>query len=206
VSAPIELDAYESLRLVSLSVAEADRPVADLVGEGGGRGWHLLWMLPADGAGALALVGKKRAERPTSPTVLVVDDNEEDLLRTATVLEQAGFDVRRADSIRDAAVSYVERPAHVLVTDILMPEGDGIDLIQGLRRIDADLPIVAVSGRESGLDAAKEMGAGRILTKPVDPEELVRAVREVIGGGVEACSPSPKDTTGATGHTHAFRW
>lgn len=115
-------------------------------------------------------------------TVLVVDDEEADRISLATILEGAGYDVCRADSIRDAAIRYVESPVQVVVTDIVMSEGDGVDLIRGLRQLKPDLPIVAVSGKgPAGLAAAKAMGAGRILTKPVDPEELLHAVREVLG-------------------------
>lgn len=113
--------------------------------------------------------------------VLVVDDEEADLLGLVTILEGAGFDVRRAESVRGAIARYTAEPVDVVVTDIVMPHVDGVELIQGLRMWKRDLPIIAVSGKGSaGLAAAKAMGAARILDKPVEPEELIRAVREVM--------------------------
>lgn len=110
--------------------------------------------------------------------VLVVDDEEADLVGLTAILEGAGFRVRQAGSLRDAAVSYVTEPVDVVVTDVVMPGGDGVDLIRGLRQLKPDLPVVAVSGKgPAGLAAAKAMGAAYVLTKPVDSGELVQAVR-----------------------------
>jgi len=113
--------------------------------------------------------------------VLVVDDEEADLLGLVTILEGAGFDVSRAESVQGAIARYTAEPVDVVVTDIVMPDVDGVELIQGLRMWKRDLPIIAVSGKGSaGLAAAKAMGAARILAKPVEPGELIRAVREVM--------------------------
>jgi CheY-like chemotaxis protein len=76
----------------------------------------------------------------------------------------------------------------VVVTDIFMPEEDGIELIQNLRRQRSDLPIVAFSGGGShhdlsALQVAAAFGAGVVLQKPFSGDELVTAIRRVLAAG-----------------------
>jgi CheY-like chemotaxis protein len=114
--------------------------------------------------------------------ILIVDDEEGDQLGLAAMLEGAGHRVIAAASGHDALRLYLEHPIHVVVTDIVMPEGDGLDLISRLRSIKPDAAIIAVSGKgRSGLSAARSIGANQVFEKPVAPEELVQAVATVLG-------------------------
>lgn len=115
--------------------------------------------------------------------ILVVDDEEADRMGLAAMLESGGHEVCVAGEGNEALEMYLRRHIHVVVTDMVMPGGDGLGLISALKNVDPRAAIVAISGKSrSQLEASKIFGADRILEKPVDRETLLRAVADVIGG------------------------
>jgi CheY-like chemotaxis protein len=110
-------------------------------------------------------------------TILVADDDEGDRLRIASILRRAGHDVREAESGSAAMASYASERPDVVVTDLVMTGGDGLALIDGLRSLDPDVHVVAVSGKgREVLDLAARIGARHVLAKPVSGVDLLRAV------------------------------
>ena len=69
-----------------------------------------------------------------------------------------------------------------MITDLVMPESEGIETIQAIRKSHADVKIIAVSGAFGGgyLAVAAMLGADATLTKPVSPEQLLEAVRQAL--------------------------
>jgi CheY-like chemotaxis protein len=117
--------------------------------------------------------------------VLVVDDDSAARSLLRVYLERAGFAVVEAEDGLDAARVLEAQDVDVVVTDVFMPEQDGIELVQGLRRDRPDLPIVVVSGGDRSHDTfmlrvAEALGAGAVLRKPVRAEELVAAIRRLL--------------------------
>lgn len=124
---------------------------------------------------------QRRTSDSAHGTVLVVDDEEADRLRLAAILERVGCHVLQAETGQTAAQLALAHQIDVLVTDIVMPDIGGIGLIRWLRHLQPEVTVVAVSGKgPKGLDAAKTLGASCVLTKPVEPDALVRAVRTAI--------------------------
>lgn len=81
--------------------------------------------------------------------------------------------------------AFAEVKPDLVITDILMPEKDGLEIIHELRDLQPDLPIVAISGGDpvGGMNfvgAAGRLGADRTLTKPFEPEEILRVVAELL--------------------------
>jgi DNA-binding response OmpR family regulator len=81
-------------------------------------------------------------------------------------------------------------PADLIVTDLFMPDFDGIETLRELRRVGRGVKVIVASGGDSSgrlsmLDDAKLLGADRALHKPLKPEELLNAVRELLGGEPE---------------------
>ncbi len=116
--------------------------------------------------------------------VLVVDDDE--LVRETFLdaLGRAGFDVTGAANGKDAEKALEGTGFDVVVTDILMPEKDGIETILAIRKGHPDIAIIAVSGGGAMdaiqlLDFARQLGADRVVAKPVSPATLVELVRAV---------------------------
>lgn len=110
--------------------------------------------------------------------VLVIEDNADlrDVVRLA--LEGAGHDVLTATQGVEGLACLNGHPVDLVVTDLFMPEMDGIELITALRRQFPGVRIVAMSGRPGVdyLSVAKELGAARILRKPFVMDELLSAV------------------------------
>ena len=120
--------------------------------------------------------------------VLLIEDDElvQDMLRT--VLELAGYDVTVAGNGRDGLRRFAERKPDIVVTDIIMPEQEGIETILAIRRIDQSLPIIAMSGGSSigavdFLHAAKSFGASHILNKPFSPKDLISVLKDCLIAG-----------------------
>jgi len=112
--------------------------------------------------------------------VLLVDDDADVLRGCARALGAAGFAVETAQSGAEA-IERLRRgpPLDVIVSDITMPEMDGLTLLRGIREHDLDVPVVLVTGVPSVETAiqAVEHGAFRYLTKPVGPEQLADVAR-----------------------------
>ena len=101
-------------------------------------------------------------------------------LRTA--LEQAGYQVIEAEDGKQALNQARAGGVDLVVTDIVMPEQEGIETIQALRKEMPGIGVVAISGRFEGpyLKMAEMLGADAMLAKPVSTELLLARVAEVL--------------------------
>jgi CheY-like chemotaxis protein len=114
--------------------------------------------------------------------ILVVDDNAGVRTSARALLEAAGFQVVEAESGAAALRVLRSEGADVVLTDIFMPDTDGIELIHALRRDSPDLPIVAMSGGgKDVLAVARSFGAAGIVEKPLTQRKLVGAIRRAFG-------------------------
>jgi len=122
--------------------------------------------------------------------ILVIDDDIRMLTALQQMLEREGYDVLEAPDGKVATGLYREQPVDLVITDILMPEKDGLEIIMELRRDLPDVKIIAISGDgyiESGLyllNVAKILGANRTLYKPFTHKEMLEAVAEPVDGRV----------------------
>lgn len=115
--------------------------------------------------------------------VLVVEDQNDFLTLLKLVLEGEGYYVSAAEDGEKAIELLKEfRPA-AIVTDLMMPEVTGIDLIEHVRKTPEleRIPIIAVSaGDREMLEEAKKAGATETLKKPVDFEELLKRLNRYV--------------------------
>lgn len=113
--------------------------------------------------------------------VLVVDDYDALRLLYGKILSQVGHKVYLAENGEQALRLYLRYPIDVVLTDIQMPRGGGIELIEAIRGLYPDASIVVVSGQgPAQMELAREAGARIVLAKPVDRESLIRAVDEAM--------------------------
>jgi CheY-like chemotaxis protein len=118
-------------------------------------------------------------------TVLLVDDNEDSRFLFAKVLEDAGFRVVTAADGVECIRAARERRPNVILLDIEMPNMDGRQALEVLRREPetADTPIIAVTGatRLQVRGDLDELGFAAVLLKPVKPNVFLAAVRQALG-------------------------
>jgi len=127
-------------------------------------------------------------KRPQSVRVLVVDDNSDMRSFLKLVLERAGFEAQVAADGQRALDLQRERPADVLITDIFMPESDGIELIARFKSGFPQVKIIAMSGgghvsKKDYLPVAKAIGADGVLQKPFAAETLLRMLQDLVANG-----------------------
>ena len=119
----------------------------------------------------------------TRATILIIDDAEpvRALLRFA--LEAAGYEVTEAANGRQGLERYRQRPTDLVITDIAMPELNGLDLILELTREFLQAKVIAISGaggEQNVLDVAKLLGARHTFQKPFSMPRLLDAVRSEL--------------------------
>jgi two-component system alkaline phosphatase synthesis response regulator PhoP len=115
------------------------------------------------------------------PTILVVDDAPDIRRLTSDYLAHAGFRVLTAGTAEAALrITRTERP-DLLVLDLGLPDGDGLDVARAIRRT-SSLPIIMLTARTDETDTlvGLELGADDYVTKPFSPRELVARVRAVL--------------------------
>ncbi len=118
--------------------------------------------------------------------ILVIDDDVTSRLILREMLEDAGHEIDEAEDGRIGIDLFRENPADLVITDLIMPEKEGIETIFELRQSYPDVKIFAVSGGGTGkstsyLNAAMKLGALHVFSKPVDPGELLDALEAVLG-------------------------
>lgn len=117
--------------------------------------------------------------------ILVIDD--ETLVRDTIrqILERASYEVAEAADGKEGLVRFREQPADLVITDILMPEQEGIETIRILHKEFPQTKILAISGGGRGgkldvLPSAEAFGAHYTLAKPFEREALLAAVRTLL--------------------------
>ncbi|MBI5855246.1 MAG: response regulator [Nitrospirae bacterium] len=120
-----------------------------------------------------------------SADILIVEDDAQVRAMLRKMLEVAGFRVREATNGKDAMKSWKALRPDLVITDVLMPEMDGFEVITTLRKLDPQSKIIAITGGGAAkltnlLPAAKHLGASRTLEKPFERDELLKQVRELL--------------------------
>ena len=117
--------------------------------------------------------------------ILLVEDDASFRESMYKVLTRAGHDVQEADNGRVALQQLHDHPADVVITDIVMPEQEGLETIIRLRRTNPHVKVIAISGGGSinavdYLRTAKKLGALATLAKPFSRQEILTAIEQVL--------------------------
>ena len=114
--------------------------------------------------------------------ILVIDDEYECRVAFRKALEHVGHAVLEASDGEEGILLYREQQPDLVILDILMPGKEGIETTRELKREFPDVKIIAMSGSGTGyLDMAKEFGAERTFSKPFKGEEMLKAVKKLLG-------------------------
>lgn len=113
--------------------------------------------------------------------VLIVDDDQEIAELLAAYMARGGYEVERASTVPDAVRAHARFRPDLMLLDIGLPGGDGIDVLATIRRR-ADTPVIMVSGQDDAVTklSALRIGADDFVAKPFDPAEVLERVRAVL--------------------------
>lgn len=158
--------------------------------------------------------GASKVERTGMPVALIVDDEESICTSLAGVLSDEGWRTVTANSGKEGIYRFLSDPPDIVLLDVWMPGMDGIEVLQNLRDLRDDIPVVIMSGHgniETAVKATK-LGAFDFLEKPLSLEKLLpmighardlRISRELKPGGPEKASRH--ELVGISASTEAIR-
>ncbi len=124
--------------------------------------------------------GGEVRERPVR-RVLIVDDDAQVRSFLATLLEADGYSVLQASNGREAQARCNETAFDLVITDLVMPEQEGLETIHAIRKKWPQTRVVAISGAFGGayLELAKKLGADALFRKPFDPDTILSEVKRL---------------------------
>ncbi|MDM8522256.1 response regulator [Desulfococcaceae bacterium HSG8] len=120
------------------------------------------------------------------PLILVIDDDPQIREVLKKLLETSGYDVVAAADGGEGVKLFYEKSPDLIITDIIMPEKEGIEIIRDLKKKNPEIKIIAMSGGGKYVDSdmcltvAKKLGAKYVFSKPVKKKELIEAIRELL--------------------------
>ena len=114
--------------------------------------------------------------------ILLVDDEIEITEINKRYLEQGGYDIDIANDGKEALEKYKRNKYSLIITDIMMPNMDGYDLISEVQYLDAEQPFLFITAKTTEPEKiyALSMGADDYIVKPFSPRELVLRVRNIL--------------------------
>ena len=117
--------------------------------------------------------------------ILVIDDEYPVRAMLKEVLTEAGYEVIDASNGKVGIDRYRQDPTDLVITDLFMPEKEGLETIQELKREYPEVKIIAISGggttvKHNFLPLAGMFGALHTFPKPFDVKELLKAVKELL--------------------------
>src|SRR6201994_1633457 len=117
-------------------------------------------------------------------TILLVEDDPPTLWRLQDALVKAGFDVAAAATLGEGGASLTARTPRVLLTDLQLPDGHGVDLIREVRQRHPDTEIMVISalGDEETVISAITVGATGYILKDAFPSDIAATVRDLVAG------------------------
>jgi CheY-like chemotaxis protein len=129
--------------------------------------------------------------------ILLIDDDGDFRTVTAEILRQAGYTVDLASDGKAGLALYHAGRHDMIITDIVMPEMEGLELVKALRHAAPRPRVIGISGDSKFsesiyLPAAKLFGAQRSLAKPIRPDVLLQAVAEVLAEPAPPTMPHPQ--------------
>jgi DNA-binding NtrC family response regulator len=117
--------------------------------------------------------------------ILIIDDEPHILLMLKKMLERVGYEIDLAANGNEGLELFKKLPSDLVITDIIMPEKEGLETIRAMKRMSPELKIIAMSGggkvsADNYLEIAKIFGASKVIEKPFTQQDMVSAVEELM--------------------------
>ena len=124
-------------------------------------------------------------------TALLIEDDTVFRAYLRQILELSEFEVREAANGTEGLKAMKVSPSDLVVTDIIMAGGEGIETIMHMQKLYPRHPIIAISANEMYLEYATKLGASRTLLKPFGIAEFMSVVKELSGDTATEADDSP---------------
>jgi YesN/AraC family two-component response regulator len=112
--------------------------------------------------------------------ILIIDDEEQIRSLLRATLEHEDYEIDEARNGREGLQRYRAAPADLVITDILMPEQNGLEMIKDLRRDFPQVKIIAIFGSREFHEEVQHLGVQRAFQKPFHPLEILEAVHTLV--------------------------
>ena len=118
--------------------------------------------------------------------ILIIDDDPSIRTVFQRYLERQGYVMHVAENGREGLLLMEVEPPDLVITDIMMPDTDGLEVLMSIRSKHPEIPVIAISGGMHSapmdfLPLAKKFGARKVLYKPVELKDLLVVVKKVLG-------------------------
>ena len=141
------------------------------------------------------------------PSILIIEDDITFSLMLKTWLGKKGFEVSTVSSVLEAKKRIGEAGYDLILSDLRLPDGDGIDLLKWMKENRLSEPLIMMTSYaeiQTAVQAIKA-GASDYIAKPLNPEDLLAKIRDVIKGGGEMTDTSRFCKAGKRKGRHAGR-
>jgi len=123
--------------------------------------------------------------------ILLIDDDQTVQSVFSQFLKGLGYEILQAENGKEGMELLKKHQPDLVVTDILMPEMDGLEILLAIRKAEEKVPIIAISGGARNLNIdflqqAKMFGAKHVFEKPVPLDVLQNAIKGILGEGAES--------------------
>ena len=112
--------------------------------------------------------------------VLIVDDDETMVELLSSKLRAEGYEIFVAGNGHKGLAEVKKIGPDLIITDLMMPEMDGLDFILQVRKNDEDIPILGISGFPGKKEVAINLGATDFLEKPTSPRILMQKIKDLL--------------------------
>jgi DNA-binding response OmpR family regulator len=135
-------------------------------------------------------------DTPPAPRLLLIDDDDELALLLTRYFAREGLVLARAGTLAEGRARCEQQRPDVVLLDLMLPDGNGLDLCRQLRALDALLPILMLTARGDPIDRVLglELGADDYLPKPFEARELLARVRALLRRQQAAAQTQPGST------------
>lgn len=145
--------------------------------------------------------------------ILIVEDDTTFAVMLQTWLSKKKFSVASVSGIAAAKKTLIESPVDLVLCDLRLPDGDGIDLLEWVSNRNVNVPLIVMTSYAAILSAvqAMKLGARDYISKPVNPEDLLQKINEVFNAGVKTgkqipvSESVPEETNYLEGQSEAAR-
>jgi DNA-binding response OmpR family regulator len=120
--------------------------------------------------------------KETARRVLLVDDDQRILNFLRLKLAVSGYEVITATTGEGAVDLFESQKPDIIVMDVLLPGISGLEVLKALR-VFSDIPIIVISASTDNGEKAMRLGASGFMSKPLDPDEVVKNVQTILDHG-----------------------